>query len=54
MPSKNTKARLKRMGKHYPIPNLQKDLKQMRSGKDLSGSQPKADAVSVYVQVRGM
>lgn len=54
MPSKNTKAALKRYGRHYPIPNLKKDLKQMKSGKDLSGPQSKADAVSVYVQVRGM
>lgn len=54
MPSRRNKLKAKNKGKHYFIPNLVKDIKEMKWGKDLSGPQPKRDAVSIFVQVRGM
>jgi hypothetical protein len=54
MPSYKTKQALKRKGKHYPIPDLVKDLKGMRSGKDLSPHNKKEERIQVFVQVRGM
>lgn len=54
MPSYKTKKALKNKGRHYPIPNLAKDLKAMRSGKDLSPHNKREETIQVYVQVRGM
>lgn len=54
MPSYKTKQDLKRKRKHIVIPNLAKDLKSMRSGKDLSCSQGKNDKMMAFVEARGM
>ena len=54
MPSYKTKAALKAKGKHYYIPNLKKDLKGLKWGKDLSPHNKRERDIAVYVQVRGM
>lgn len=53
MPSYRTKQRLKRLKQGLVIPNLQKDLKEIRSGRP-SYKTPKEERVNKFVQARGM
>ena len=46
-------ARLKRLKQGLVIPNLQKDLKEIRAGRN-SHKSGKDEKIQVYVQVRGL
>jgi len=53
MPSYKNKQKLKRLKQGLVIPNLQKDLKEIRAGRN-SHKSVKEEKIQAYVQARGM